>query len=191
MINGPMISKLAPYARGKKNTKRKAKSKRKPKILKSVVAELASQIKAPTLYDVEQKIGADTIDAGLVLRAVLVKRKQLADLASKTTRKIRAQEQEKLDAEINEKKGFIYLIENKAFDGWIKCGMTIDRENRLGQYNSYDPTRGFSFIATRIVLNRRVAERALLKKVLAASQLRNGEWFKIDKDTCIKIFNEI
>lgn len=47
MINGPMISKLAPYACGKKNTKRKAKSKRKPKILKSVVAELASQIKAP------------------------------------------------------------------------------------------------------------------------------------------------
>ena len=87
--------------------------------------------------------------------------------------------------------GFIYLIENDAYPGWIKCGMTTELKSRLDAYNGYDPLKRFRVIASSEVPNRRKSESQLLNDLKMKSSLQTGEWFKIDKEIALKIFEQI
>jgi hypothetical protein len=87
--------------------------------------------------------------------------------------------------------GYIYLIENKAYDGWIKCGMTTKISSRLNSYNVNDPLKSFNLLIEKKVSNRRLAEKLLINELASSSVLCNGEWFKIKKDKAIEIFNTI
>ncbi len=89
------------------------------------------------------------------------------------------------------KDGFIYLIENKHFPGWVKCGMTMDYVDRLATYNVCDPTNSFKYIDIRYTQNRRLSENLLIEKLSNTNPERNGEWFKIEKEYVINIFNNI
>jgi hypothetical protein len=115
------------------------------------------------------------------LKSVKVKRKQLASSIASTLPGMKR----------TGKEGFVYLIKNSAFDGWVKCGMTVDCGDRLKSYNGYDPLSRFSFIATKPVDDRRNAEKQLLKMVATFADITNGEWFRIDERHCLEIFNKI
>lgn len=86
------------------------------------------------------------------------------------------------------KEGFIYLVTHPCFEGWVKAGMTIDYELRLGTYNVADPLSRFEMVAIKWVDNRRDAEVKLLEALgLSASEVR-GEWMRIELDSALAIF---
>jgi hypothetical protein len=86
--------------------------------------------------------------------------------------------------------GFVYLLDNPAFPGWVKVGMTIDYESRLKVYNiTNDPHQLFKFIKIRWVENRRNCESETLKLFEENADSFRGEWFKIDANRAIELFN--
>lgn len=86
------------------------------------------------------------------------------------------------------REGFVYLVSNKAYPGWIKVGMTIDFENRLTQYNVYDPNNGFEMHTIKWVYDRRHIETLLLSAINDKATSRKGEWFYISKEQAIDVF---
>jgi predicted GIY-YIG superfamily endonuclease len=86
--------------------------------------------------------------------------------------------------------GFIYLIENEMYSGWIKCGMTTNLSKRLNSYNTNDPLRRFQFVIHKEVDSRRKAEKHLMLELSNRSDLINGEWFRIEKKMAIDIFSK-
>ena len=89
------------------------------------------------------------------------------------------------------KEGFVYIIENPVWNNWIKAGMTLDYEERLMSYNMYDPTASYTLVKMKWVLDRKQSEDSLLEKLAVHSQLQKGEWFKIDKEKALSIFDNI
>jgi len=89
------------------------------------------------------------------------------------------------------KEGFVYIIINPSYPEWIKAGMSFDYEKRLNIYNQYDPESKYSIISLRWTADRRLAESNLLKLLASHSKDRKGEWFKIDKDVSINLFNSL
>ena len=87
--------------------------------------------------------------------------------------------------------GFVYLITNPSWDGWIKAGMTVDYQSRLMTYNINDPYGNYNFMCLKWVENRRDAEKILLESLHTHSLKRKGEWFQITLDSASKIFHEI
>jgi hypothetical protein len=160
---------------------KKAALKRMTKHLKQCLMELSTKDKLPTIQEIIEKVGCDNAKAELILKSVKVKRKQQSSLLGTTLPGMHS----------TGKEGFIYLIKNSVFDGWVKCGMTVDCGDRLKSYNGYDPLSRFSFIATKEVEDRRHAEKILLNSVSMAANFSNGEWFKIDESICLEIFNKI
>ncbi len=87
--------------------------------------------------------------------------------------------------------GAIYLVENSLYEGWIKCGMTTNMKSRLISYNCYDPLKRFNLIIEKNVVNRRKSESVLIHNLKMVATLNNGEWFRIDKNIALDIFNNI
>ncbi len=87
---------------------------------------------------------------------------------------------------INE--GFVYIITNEAWPGWIKAGMSIDYEKRLMVYNQCDPLKSYKIEGLRWSDNRRLSESKLLNILEIHAESSNGEWFKIDKDNALDAF---
>jgi hypothetical protein len=74
------------------------------------------------------------------------------------------------------KEGMVYLIGNPAWPEYLKIGMTIDSEARLDSYQTYDPLHRYYIKNYEFCLNRRTAEKALLRKFNI--HLVRGEWIK-------------
>jgi hypothetical protein len=85
--------------------------------------------------------------------------------------------------------GFVYLVKSESYPGWIKAGMTIDYEERLGVYNLYTPTKNFQMFATKWVADRRICETILLEELSKIAEVTKGEWFKVDESAALAIFN--
>lgn len=75
------------------------------------------------------------------------------------------------------KEGIVYFIENPAWPGLIKVGMTIDLDKRLSSYQTYSPYRDFKVKHYEFVLNRKYSESLLLSSALVEPQ--EGEWVKV------------
>jgi predicted GIY-YIG superfamily endonuclease len=84
--------------------------------------------------------------------------------------------------------GYVYLIVNENYSGWVKCGMTGNVEKRLSQYNTYDPFGKFVVLEAKSVEDRKKAEIKLISELKIASARYKGEWFEIDKEKAIAIF---
>jgi len=85
------------------------------------------------------------------------------------------------------KEGDVYIIANKAWDGWVKIGMALDAEDRLHSYQTSSPHRDYVLIHKEFFIDRRRAEaQAHLEASKVASE-HNSEWFKLDNYTAILI----
>ncbi len=102
---------------------------------------------------------------------------------------IKRERKQKGIAKATETAGYLYLIENEMYPGWIKCGMTTDLESRLGSYNQYDPLKRFVVIASKAVYDRRLPEAILIERLSKLSNICNGEWMRIDKRAAIAAFD--
>jgi hypothetical protein len=87
-------------------------------------------------------------------------------------------------------KGYVYLLENELYPGWIKCGMTVNLEKRLQTYNTNDPLKRYKFVSSMTVNDRRKIEKMIMEALLGKSSLNNGEWFRIEKNIAINIFSQ-
>lgn len=88
--------------------------------------------------------------------------------------------------------GFVYLVTHPLFGGWVKAGMTIDFEVRLGVYNVSDPLSRFEYAAVKWVPNRRQAETKLLARLAAeAGTDEAGEWFELPVEAALQVFEAL
>ena len=87
------------------------------------------------------------------------------------------------------KQGYVYLVSNSAFEGWVKVGCAVDVEARLRSYQTSDPNRGFRVLLKRFVPDRRAAEAALLEEVAVLSP--QGEWVRADPELMKEIFRRV
>jgi hypothetical protein len=106
---------------------------------------------------------------------------------------LRSEREERVNARAEGKKyggtaGYVYIIENPAFSGWIKIGSSENPRNRLSTYQTADPLRAYRYVTRRLVLDRLAIERRAQALVASHAEEVNGEWFKIDSATATKLF---
>lgn len=103
--------------------------------------------------------------------------------ALKAARKIHKNQQ------ISLRGGYIYVVVNPSYPGWLKVGCTVDLNKRLQTYQTSDPHRAFEFRFKRFVPDRRIAERMLIEELRHLDIL--GEWVKTDFRAVVEIFRKI
>ena len=86
--------------------------------------------------------------------------------------------------------GYVYIIANPSFDGWLKVGMAIDAEDRCNGYQTSSPHRDYKLLYSRRFNDRRTAETKTLHKLKKVVKEHNGEWFKTDRNTAQEIIEE-
>ena len=78
------------------------------------------------------------------------------------------------------KSGFVYVISNPAWKGWVKIGMAIDAEDRLKSYQTSSPYRDYQLLHSVYVTDRRAIEKKAHRKVSKICEEKQNEWFKVD-----------
>lgn len=94
-------------------------------------------------------------------------------------------------ADLN-KGGWVYVISNPAFPGWLKVGMTDDYVKRLTQLNTGDPGRAYHYEMLAHFDDRATAEQEAHKHLLWAKH--DGvlnEWFRTEPETARRIITDI
>ena len=85
------------------------------------------------------------------------------------------------------KEGDVYVIANKAWDGWVKIGMAVDAEDRLNSYQTSSPHRDYVLIHKEFFTDRRRAEAQAHIEAGKVAEEHNSEWFKLDTYTATLI----
>jgi hypothetical protein len=84
--------------------------------------------------------------------------------------------------------GSVYVIANKAWDGWVKVGMAIDAEDRLKSYQTSSPFRDYMLYYSYTTSNRRKSE-AEAHSMLEQKYERRNEWFLCTPSQAIEVLN--
>lgn len=83
------------------------------------------------------------------------------------------------------KEGYVYVITNPAWDGWVKVGMAIDAEDRLAGYQTSSPFRDYELTYSVYCDDRRLSERKAHKAVGLLANCRKGEWFQLPVEDAV------
>jgi predicted GIY-YIG superfamily endonuclease len=76
--------------------------------------------------------------------------------------------------------GYIYIITNKSFPGWVKIGVTEDIKSRLRTYQTSSPLRNYKIEYYIHHPDCYRAEKTIHEKMKPfATEIKN-EWFKCD-----------
>lgn len=97
----------------------------------------------------------------------------------------------KMSAFSSVKEGYVYVITNKAWNGWVKIGMAIDAEDRLNGYQTSSPHRDYVLEHKVYSADRRAAEQEAHTKAILKSVEHNGEWFKLTVTDAINILDNL
>jgi len=84
------------------------------------------------------------------------------------------------------KSGYIYIIKNPAWDGWLKIGRAIDANDRLKNFQTYSPFRDFKISKSFNVDDQRQAENNI-HKLFNYKFKHKKEWYLVDEATAIKL----
>ena len=87
--------------------------------------------------------------------------------------------------------GYVYVITNPCWKGWIKVGMAIDAEDRCKQYQTSSPFRDYKLRFKKYFDDRRSAEQQAHKKIKNICKDNNGEWFKVSISEAKEIIQSI
>ena len=87
--------------------------------------------------------------------------------------------------------GYVYIITNPCWKGWVKVGMAIDAKDRCNQYQTSSPFRDYELHYSKFFSNRKVAEQIAHKLLKKNSEKKKGEWFKISKQDAKNIIETI
>ena len=89
------------------------------------------------------------------------------------------------------KEGYVYVITNKAWPGWVKIGMAIDPEERLSGYQTSSPHRDFILEHYVASSDRRKSEIEAHTRALPLATDSKGEWFKLSVEQAITILDNL
>lgn len=84
------------------------------------------------------------------------------------------------------KKGYIYIITNKAWPEYVKIGRTYNTKNRLKSYQTSSLFRDYEIYYRVYTENICLIENIFIKLY----GKNNGEWYKIDKDEAKSIIDK-
>ena len=87
--------------------------------------------------------------------------------------------------------GYIYIMANPAWKGWVKIGMAVDAEDRLKGYQTSSPLRDYKLELAVAVDNRREAESIAHERASWIAQEERCEWFKMPLDSAIEIVRSL
>ena len=87
--------------------------------------------------------------------------------------------------------GYVYIINNPCWKGWLKVGMAIDAEDRCNGYQTSSPHRDYRLIYSRRFKDRRKAETKTMHKLKRIVKEHNGEWFKTDRNTAQELIERL
>ena len=87
------------------------------------------------------------------------------------------------------KEGFLYVITNAAWTGYLKVGHAVDYEDRLNTYQTSDPFRRYKLDFSWYFRDRIAAERDVHRLLLP--WWKGGEWFLVDKHEAIAAIKRI
>jgi hypothetical protein len=87
--------------------------------------------------------------------------------------------------------GYVYVINNPCWKGWVKVGMAIDAEDRCKQYQTSSPFRDFKLCYSKHFEDRKAAEQSAHDKLNNISTKREGEWFKVSVDEATKLIQAL
>jgi hypothetical protein len=80
-------------------------------------------------------------------------------------------------------KGFVYVMTNPAFPGWVKIGSTTDLQSRLAGYQTGDPHASFEYNHYKFFPLRKQVEAKL--HLQFGNRRGTGEWFEISIEEAI------
>ena len=83
-----------------------------------------------------------------------------------------------LEGYANTTEGYVYIINNPCWDGWVKVGMAIDAEDRCKQYQTSSPYRDYKLCYLKHFEDRKIAEQSAHKELKKITDTYHGEWFK-------------
>lgn len=78
------------------------------------------------------------------------------------------------------KSGYLYIVTNTAFPGWVKVGTTWNLSDRLHTYQTGDPFRGYKLQYSLHHPQFREAERKIKETMKHFALEIRGEWYLID-----------
>ena len=87
--------------------------------------------------------------------------------------------------------GYVYIISNPCWDGWIKVGMAVDVKDRCNQYQTSSPFRDYKLCYNKKFKDRKSAEQKAHSKLKKISKTYKGEWFNISISKAIKTIEAI
>jgi predicted GIY-YIG superfamily endonuclease len=76
--------------------------------------------------------------------------------------------------------GYLYIITNDAFEGWVKIGTTENLTKRLHTYQTGDPFRRYRIVYSICHPKFRQAEEKLKETMKYFALERKNEWYKVD-----------
>ena len=91
-----------------------------------------------------------------------------------------------LEGYANTIEGYVYIINNPCWKGWVKVGMAVDAKDRCNQYQTSSPFRDYKLCYNRKFKDRKSAEQKAHSKLKKISKTYKGEWFKIAISKAIK-----
>ena len=87
------------------------------------------------------------------------------------------------------KHGYVYIISNPTYRGWVKVGCALDATDRLGSFQTATPHRNFTLQWSRAFEDKLAAEREA-HNILSNHCKRKSEWFYIKAEEAIEILEK-
>jgi len=87
--------------------------------------------------------------------------------------------------------GFVYIISNPAWPGWIKVGSAIDYEARLRMFQTSSPLRDYRLEYVLFFKDRLQAERQIHGLLASCRSSVDGEWFSVDWMACVDLMYSV
>lgn len=81
---------------------------------------------------------------------------------------------------IMQKAGYLYIVTNAAFPGWVKVGTTLNLKERLHTYQTGDPHRNYRLEYFLHHPAFREAEKKIKEVMKHFAKAIKGEWYEVD-----------
>jgi predicted GIY-YIG superfamily endonuclease len=78
------------------------------------------------------------------------------------------------------KSGYLYIIQNPAWENWLKIGITDNLEKRLQTYQTSSPYRDYKLIYSLYHPEYKEAEKKIKESMRPFAKNTKNEWFEVD-----------
>ena len=87
--------------------------------------------------------------------------------------------------------GYLYIIENDAFPGWVKIGTTGNLKKRLQTYQTGTPFRNYRIVYSLEHPEYKLAERRLRETMEPFAKSIKNEWYEINEEMAKSRLDEV